>query len=581
MEVLLVQNQDSTDPEITIKNFSFKKMIDQIQAMRFGQSLAAFILTVKGKILAKFPIPILIILPVIFSLGTLFLFPTTLLEDAFAQSECWLIILAFYVGTSLSLSTRQIYRSGFLHAIQRKITDMRFTLQGPFISLAIDDRDTWMGGHRARLQIAVMGLLSTFFLAFLAVTLFYFQLIPLDITLTMVGSSVLAAGISSFPFFRGDGEELLHLIMFGHKLECTLAKDCRTFLQKFYDLSLFHRRILWATVATTVWVIVWSNLWSNSYKIILPRIATDIGPAATLFQSIFGYFALSVLATALAFPILFLLGQIIWGILLRRGAAGETMDKNEEIGWEEKRRRLSRVPLFAAFTEEARIHLLGEMEQHFYKAGDRLVKQGEHGDQLFVMLNGEADAIFRDATGKLHIVGTLKDGDTFGEVALIDEVPRTASVVARKDCNALALSKEDFEKHIADDKTQSNRVKQMIRLSSFFKRHPLFSRMNAIDQAKIIERLRFDTVVMNEELNDSEAEEPRFFLVYTGKLVADDKEEDFILSSEDCFGFLAPGQDPAYLPSVKAFEGSGLLSLSQSEFKELIWGRISDSMEIV
>lgn len=579
---LVERKQVDADSEVTTKTFSFTRTLTQLKTIRFGQGFAEFVLTFKGKILAMLPIPLLIFLPIAFLAGSILLFPMDAdLKNAFNSSNWWVILLSMYSGVCLSLSTRQIFRSGFLQAIQRKITDMRFVMNGPFLSLAIDDRDTWMGGHRARLQIAMVGLLSTFFISFLSMLLLYFQLIPLDFSLAVFFSSVLAFGLCSFPFFKGDGEELLHLLMFGHKLECSLAKDCRAFIQKFYDLSLFRKRVLWAAIAATVWSIAWVDLWSSAAMNVSRRLAADIfSGGIPMVQAIPAYLVILVLGCLILFPALFFVWQSIVGILLRREAAAEA-SVVAEIDWEEKRRRLSRIPLFAALSEATRIHLLEEMENHTFKEGEYLVKQGQHGAQLFVMLHGEAQAIFKDATGKSHVVGTLRDGDTFGEVALIDQVPRTASVLATKECTALSLSREDFEKHIANDESESSRVKQMIRLSSFFKRHPLFSRMQAVDQAKIIERFRFNTVVANEELNGKDVKEPRFFLVYTGKLMVGDMEEDFLLSSEDCFGFLAPGQNPAYLPSVKAFEGSGLLSLSQRDFRDLVWTRIASSMEFL
>lgn len=578
---LVVPKVSSLAEEAGTKTFSVTKTVTLMQNVRFGQGLAEFILTLKGKFISKLPVSLIVLLPILFLIGSVLLFPNVKnLQNELRSLPWWVLWLAFYLGTCLALSTRQIFRAGFLRAIQRKITDMRFVLVGPFLSLAIDDKDIWMGGHRARLQIAIVGLLSPFYLAFLAVLLEHFQLIPNGISLTVFWSVLLAVGLSSFPFLKGDGDELLHLLMFGHKLDCSLAADGRKFLQNLLDSSRFRQRLLWLTAFTTVWTIIWVDLWSSAGKFILPKIAYDVHQTSSSTDSLVAYITYFTLCVILMFPVLFILSQVLWGFLLRRGDT-QSRSKKFEIDWAEKRQRLARIPLFAALSEESRDRLLEEMENQNFARGEFLVKQGEHGDQLFVMLRGEAKAIFRDATGTTHRVGTLKDGDTFGEVALIDDVPRTASVIASKDCIALSLSKEDFEKHIATDNAESNRVKQMIRLSSFFKRHPLFSRLPAIDQAQIIEKFRFNTVVANEELNGAQVKEPRFFLIYTGKLMVTggETDQDFVLSSEDCFGFSVPGNESPYPVPVKAFEGSGLLSLSQQEFKSLIWDKLSISME--
>jgi CRP-like cAMP-binding protein len=72
-------------------------------------------------------------------------------------------------------------------------------------------------------------------------------------------------------------------------------------------------------------------------------------------------------------------------------------------------------------------------------AGVEVVTQGEEGDRFFVVADGELDVI-ADGT---H-VATLQRGDGFGEIALMYDVPRTATVRTRKAARLYALDREDF-----------------------------------------------------------------------------------------------------------------------------------------
>jgi CRP-like cAMP-binding protein len=71
-------------------------------------------------------------------------------------------------------------------------------------------------------------------------------------------------------------------------------------------------------------------------------------------------------------------------------------------------------------------------------AGDRIVREGEAGDTLFVLLSGLADVTLDEAPDRP--VGVLGAGDTFGEVGFLTARPRIASVVARAPCELVVLS---------------------------------------------------------------------------------------------------------------------------------------------
>jgi MFS family permease len=100
---------------------------------------------------------------------------------------------------------------------------------------------------------------------------------------------------------------------------------------------------------------------------------------------------------------------------------------------------LQRISFFAALPETALERLAAGVERVQVPAEQDVVRQGETGDRFYVVTEGEL-GVTVDGTA----VATLRDGDYFGEIALLRDVPRTATVRARRDSTLLALDRDAF-----------------------------------------------------------------------------------------------------------------------------------------
>jgi len=110
--------------------------------------------------------------------------------------------------------------------------------------------------------------------------------------------------------------------------------------------------------------------------------------------------------------------------------------------------RLQRVPLFAGLPPEALAAIDARLTMERYAAGDLIVKQGDVADKLYVIDRGSVEAFVETPTGERQ-VGTLGEGDYFGEIALLLDLPRQGSVRALDPAQVLALNKTDLEALIA------------------------------------------------------------------------------------------------------------------------------------
>lgn len=79
-----------------------------------------------------------------------------------------------------------------------------------------------------------------------------------------------------------------------------------------------------------------------------------------------------------------------------------------------------------------------------YKKNMMIIQQGDDANTMFILIEGEMRVFVEDEQGKQLTVRILKSGDSFGEVALVGDFPRTASVVTTTACVVAAFSREKY-----------------------------------------------------------------------------------------------------------------------------------------
>ena len=103
------------------------------------------------------------------------------------------------------------------------------------------------------------------------------------------------------------------------------------------------------------------------------------------------------------------------------------------------------IPLFSQLTMQEFIDVAVVLERRSVKTGTVIVQEGDPGDSMFIVSTGEVDATVED-NGKTVKVHSFKDGDFFGEMAVLSGEPRTATVTAVKSTELLELSRDNLHK---------------------------------------------------------------------------------------------------------------------------------------
>lgn len=96
-----------------------------------------------------------------------------------------------------------------------------------------------------------------------------------------------------------------------------------------------------------------------------------------------------------------------------------------------------------------------------YRDGEAIVRQGEMGDCMFVIQKGSVE-IFREESGRMVLLTELGPGDIFGEMALCDKAPRSATVRALGEVRALTVDRRTFLRRVQEDPSLAFNVLQAL-----------------------------------------------------------------------------------------------------------------------
>src|SRR4029434_975017 len=119
------------------------------------------------------------------------------------------------------------------------------------------------------------------------------------------------------------------------------------------------------------------------------------------------------------------------------------MNLNEEV------ELLKGVPILSKI-EPAKLKLLAfTSERVNYAEGQEVCHQGDPGDAMYVILGGVADVLIDTPTGQIR-VSEMNKNDFFRELAILRDVPRTATIKARQPLNTLKISKDTFYRMVGE-----------------------------------------------------------------------------------------------------------------------------------
>jgi len=106
---------------------------------------------------------------------------------------------------------------------------------------------------------------------------------------------------------------------------------------------------------------------------------------------------------------------------------------------------LRRVPLFADLTTADLKHIALIAYERFFVDGERIARQGDIGDELYIIMAGQVRVVTQPEAGEGRELARRQPGEVVGEMAIVSQEPRMASLFALGDVRTLVVEQKQFE----------------------------------------------------------------------------------------------------------------------------------------
>ena len=229
---------------------------------------------------------------------------------------------------------------------------------------------------------------------------------------------------------------------------------------------------------------------------------------------------------------------------------------------------LPKTPFFSVLTPDLFRMAVERVQLISLAAGEILFRQGDPGDTLFVVAWGEVAVLVPQE------VARLSEGDFFGEIALLADRPRTATVKATVDSQVLALDRALLIDLVAASPDVLKVLLRFLRerlIATLAETSPLFSPFTALERVALAARFQFLEIDDGLAMIEQGKKSPGLFVLLSGEaLLAGSGRTVGTVGAGDMFGELSliTGQDAT--ASVVARGRCFVLFLPRAEFSEVI-----------
>jgi cAMP-dependent protein kinase regulator len=235
--------------------------------------------------------------------------------------------------------------------------------------------------------------------------------------------------------------------------------------------------------------------------------------------------------------------------------------------------RLEKAFMFSALDDKEKTIVIDAMIEKKFKPDEYVIKQGEYGDHLYVVDSGALDCYkkFKPTENDTYLK-TYQPGESFGELALLYNCPRAASIKAKVESVAYELDRETFNNIVKD-----SAVKKRERYDEFLSKVEILKGMDPYERSKIgdvLKTVKFrngDYIIKQGENGDT------FYFIEDGTAVAAKKEtpngpekEVYNYKAGDFFGELALRNNAPRQASVIAKSEITLAVIDRESFKRVL-----------
>lgn len=133
---------------------------------------------------------------------------------------------------------------------------------------------------------------------------------------------------------------------------------------------------------------------------------------------------------------------------------------------------------------------MSSLQKRNFQPGDTIMVQGQRGDSAFMIEDGRVEILLEKDNGLVQRVGTRGPGTIIGEMALIDDEPRTATIKAIEECSLLEINRHEFNRRIEKSDPVMRMVMQVVltRYRDTLARAAILSNKDGLSQPEEVER---------------------------------------------------------------------------------------------
>ena len=235
---------------------------------------------------------------------------------------------------------------------------------------------------------------------------------------------------------------------------------------------------------------------------------------------------------------------------------------------------LPKIPLFSDLPAEAFIALFEKCPLRRAEPGDLLIEQGSQGDSFFVICSGSAK-VFRTDDGTRRELAALEEGAFFGEMALLSDTPRTASVeAASEDTQLLEIPASVLTGLSFDHPTIATALKKFCRqrlLSNLMNGATLFRPFTKSERRELVQKFRARDVTRGETLIREGQRSDGLYVILTGEVgVRVQGTAVATLKEGDVFGEMSLLTRTVATATVETTKKTSLLRLPREDFDAII-----------
>ena len=186
-----------------------------------------------------------------------------------------------------------------------------------------------------------------------------------------------------------------------------------------------------------------------------------------------------------------------------------------------KEEELPTIPLFSDLPKNAFIQLLHEMSMRNVARGETIIREGEVDDKFFIISDGKVKVTKMGEDGREITLAFLGDGAFFGEMAILSDTPRTATVVAEADSHIFEVSRQNLDEVIeqwVSVRHVLHRFYKQRLLANLMATSPIFQALSREQRKDLIEKFKSREVAAQEHILSVGDKAAGLYLILAGRV---------------------------------------------------------------